>query len=357
MPSVGTIHIDAKLNSNGLKKQVTQLGKTIGKLNLNVELSKASIKSQLRNLSKQGLKLKVDVEINKNSIDKALNGIKGKKIKVDVQANTENVNNFNKTAQDSANAFSDLTSKINNVNSATGTAQGSMRAFYNEVEKTVNGINNIQQKGSLVKTLVKDIGGITLVERQVKEVSNDLNKIASMKLAGKNMASYLNEVKNLKKESADLKEQLNKAFTNTGKLKVYQSMLDNVRKTQKALSSAYKEARTANDTTAQNNIKNTQRQIQAERDLLSVTIRTTREKIANSKELIGMSNSIINSLSNVGGSGVISKITQIVSSIGRMIATAIGGPVAGAVTGAVINLLGTIANLMVTAIKGAINIT
>lgn len=356
MPSVGTIYLDAKINSNGLKKQVTQLEKTIGKLNLNVELSKASIKSQLRNLSKQGLKLKVDVEINKNSIDKALNNIKGKKIKVDVQANTENVNNINKTAQNSANAFTNLTSKINNVNTATGNAQGSMKAFYNEVEKTVNGINNIQQKGSLVKTIVKDVGGITLVERQVKEVSNDLNKIASMKLAGKNMASYLNEFKNLRKESADLKGQLDKAFTNTSKLKVYQSMLDNIRKTQRALNAAYKEAKTANNTTAQNNIKNTQRQIQAEKDLLSATIRTTREKIANSKQLIGMSNSIINALSNVGGSGIISKVTQIVSSVGRMIATAIGGPVAGAVTGAVINLLGTIANLMVTAIKGAINI-
>lgn len=356
MPSVGTIYLDAKINSNGLNKQVTKLGKTIGKLNLNVELSKASIKSQLRNLSKQGLKLKVDVEINKNSIDKALNNIKGKKIKVDVQANTENVNNINKTAQNSANAFTNLTSKINNVNTATGNAQGSMKAFYNEVEKTVNGINNIQQKGSLVKTIVKDVGGITLVERQVKEVSNDLNKIASMKLAGKNMASYLNEFKNLRKESADLKGQLDKAFTNTSKLKVYQSMLDNIRKTQRALNAAYKEAKTANDTTAQNNIKNTQRQIQAEKDLLSATIRTTREKIANSKQLIGMSNSIINALSNVGGSGIISKVTQIVSSVGRMIATAIGGPVAGAVTGAVINLLGTIANLMVTAIKGTINI-
>lgn len=353
MPSVGTIYLDAKINSNGLKKQVTQLGKTIGKLNLNVELSKASIKSQLKNLSKQGLKLKVDIEINKNSIDSALKNIKGKKIKIDAQSNTENMKN---NAQNSSKAFSDLSQKVNNVNNSTKNAQSGMNAFYREVEKTVNGINNIQQKGSLVKTLVKDVGGITLVERHIKEVSNDLNKISSMKLAGKNMTSYLNEVKNLKKESTDLKGQLDKAFTNTSKLKVYQSMLENVRKQQRALSSAYKEARTANDTTAQNNIKNTQRQIQAERDLLSATIRTTREKIASSRELIGMSNSIINSLSNVGGSGIISKVTQIVGSLGRMIATAIGGPVAGAVTGAVINLLGTIANLMVTAIKGAINI-
>lgn len=353
MPNVGTIYLDAKLNSSGLKKQVTQLGKTIGKLNLNVELSKTSIKSQLKNLSKQGLKLKVDVEINKNSIDSALKSIKGKKIKIDVQSNTENMKN---NAQNSSKAFNDLSQKVNNVNNSTRNAYQGMNAFYREVEKTVNGINNIQQKGSLVKTLVKDVGGITLVERHIKEVSNDLNKISSMKLAGKNMASYLNEVKNLKKESTDLKGQLDKAFTNTGKLKVYQSMLENVRKQQRALSAAYKEARTANDTASQNNIKNTQRQIQAERDLLSATIRTTRERIASSRELIGMSNSIINSLSNVGGSGIISKVTQIVGSLGRMIATAIGGPVAGAVTGAVINLLGTIANLMVTAIKGAINI-
>lgn len=353
MPNVGTIYLDAKLNSSGLKKQVTQLGKTIGKLNLNVELSKTSIKSQLKNLSKQGLKLKVDVEINKNSIDSALKRIKGKKIKIDVQSNTENMKN---NAQNSSKAFNDLSQKVNNVNNSTRNAYQGMNAFYREVEKTVNGINNIQQKGSLVKTLVKDVGGITLVERHIKEVSNDLNKISSMKLAGKNMASYLNEVKNLKKESTDLKGQLDKTFTNTGKLKVYQSMLENVRKQQRALSAAYREARTANDTASQNNIRNTQRQIQAERDLLSATIRTTRERIASSRELIGMSNSIINSLSNVGGSGIISKATQIVSSLGRMIATAIGGPVAGAVTGAVINLLGTIANLMVTAIKGAINI-
>lgn len=354
MPSAGKIYLDAKLDTSDLKQKVTKLGKTIGKINLNVELSKASIKSQLRNLSKQGLKLKVDVEINKNSVDNALKNIKGK-IKVDVQANTQNINNINNSAQNTSKAFSNISQNINTINNSTKNAQNSMNAYYREVEKTVNGIKNIQQRGSFVKTTVKDINGITLVERHIKDISNDLNKIKSMKLAGQNMTSYLNEFKNLRKESATLKEQLNKTFTNTSKLKVYQSMLDNIRKTQRALSSAYKEARTANDKTAQNNIKNTQRQIQAERDLLSTTIRTTKEKIANSKQIAGVANSIINSLSNVGGSGVISKITQTVSAIGSGIATAIGSPVAGAITGAVINLLGTITNLMVTAIKGAMN--
>lgn len=164
MASAGTVVFDAKLDTSGIKKQITQLGKIANKLDVKLNIKKTGLQKQLNDIAKNNsFYLNVNAKLNTSGLQKQLNSFSKQFTftpNVNLNAVNNSVNNANKNAQ----------KKGRNTKRTYDTLTSSMVNGFSSIDHIVKQVNTSTSKNNGVKTITKTIS-------IVRENTNAYNKL------------------------------------------------------------------------------------------------------------------------------------------------------------------------------------